>query len=290
MLPLTNIILGIVFALLPALLWLILWYKKDKKQPEPKRMVALAFFMGILAVIPFFLLEWQWENSPNLQSLWSRFSSQFLYLPGIIMVIFFAFLEESLKQFAVLRLGKKLRIHFDQIIDGIVYAVAAGLGFAFAENIFYFFALLDFYSVSDSALWNVIAFRSMGTTLGHALFSGIFGLFWGHAFLSKKVANKHTYSVSRFFVRFFETLRFHIIFSHILKSHPSLKGHESADLVREALLLSVLLHAVFNLFLKTEILGIRLTPFVAPLLLLVFLFLSSRFVIPRNIKIMKPIS
>jgi RsiW-degrading membrane proteinase PrsW (M82 family) len=253
-------------------------------------MVALAFFMGMIAVLPFFALGWQWQSSPNLQSLWNTFSSHFLYLPSIIVVFFFAFLEESLKQFAVLRLGSKLKIHFDQIVDGIVYAVSAGLGFAFAENIFYFFTLLDFYTLTDPALWNVVAFRSFGTTLGHSLFSGVFGLFWGHAFLSKKVANKHSYSVSCFFIRFFETLRFHIIFVHILKAHPSLKGHESADLVREALLLSVLLHAVFNLFLQTEVFGIHLTPFVAPLLLLIFLFLSSRFLIPRNTKIMKPVS
>lgn len=284
-----HIAFGTTFAFLPSFVWLVFWYRKDKKEPEPKRMVALAFVFGILAVLPLLAVRWQLEYSPNLMQTVVSFSRLLPIIALLAGAIVLALLEESLKHFATLRLGKKLHIEFDQIVDGVIYSVAAALGFAFAENLFYFLTLLQYYSLADPSLWTIIAFRGFGTTLGHALFSGIFGLFWGHAFLSKSVTPRHSYSVSRFFHRSFETLRLHIIFRHILKDRPSIRGHEKADLVREALILATLIHALFNIFVGLEVFGQVLTPFVVPLLLLVSVFLSRQFLVPRNVTIMTPV-
>lgn len=284
----SNMILPIFLALLPAIFWLVIWYKKDKKEPEPKQMILLSFCLGFLAALPFFILQWQVEHSPNLLFLWNNFSA-FLLFPAIIGTIALAFLEETAKHFAVLRLGSRLRIHFNQIVDGIIYSVSAALGFAFAENIAYFFTLLTYYSTSSPEFWNIYAFRSLGTLLGHTLFSGVFGLFWGHAFLSQSVTSKHSVSVKSFFRKVLETLRFHIIFSHILQARQSLRGHEKSDLVREALFLATIIHVLFNLLLMAKLFGHSLTFLVVPLLLFLFVFLGKQFLVPRNVRILHPI-
>ncbi len=284
-----TIALSILFAFVPSFGWLVFWYRKDKSEPEPKRMIAMAFVFGMLAVLPLLAIRWQLQYSPNLMASITSFSKMLPIVALVVGGILFAVLEESLKHFATLRLGKKLRIEFTQIVDGVVYSISAALGFAFAENLFYFYTLLQFYNLSDTTLWTIIAFRGFGTTLGHALFSGIFGLFWGHAFLSSSVTPRHSYSVSNFFHQGFDRARLHIIFRHILKDKPSLHGHEKADLVREALVLATLFHALFNILIGFEIFGQTLTPFVVPILLLGSLFLSKQFMIRDNVNIMTPV-
>ncbi len=284
-----NIAFGVTLAFLPSFAWLVFWYKKDYREPEPKRNIALAFIFGMLAVVPLLAVRWQLQYSPNLMQSVISFSYMMPLVAVIIGSIILAYLEEALKHFATLRLGKRLHIEFDQIVDGVVYSVAAALGFAFAENVFYFLTLLDYYTLTDAELWTVMAFRGFGTTLGHSLFSGLFGLFWGHAFLSKSVTPRHSESVSTLFRKFTQTLRLHIIFRHILKDRSSLHGHEKADLVREALILATLVHALFNIFIQLEVFGRMLTPFVVPLLLIVLVFLSKQFFVPRNVQITTPV-
>ncbi len=64
---------------------------------------------------------------------------------------------------------------FDEVVDGIIYAVAAGLGFAAVENLFY--------SVRFGI--TVGLFRAFITDLAHASFSGIVGYHLGLAKLHK---------------------------------------------------------------------------------------------------------
>ncbi|MBP6060906.1 MAG: hypothetical protein KA515_02830, partial [Candidatus Pacebacteria bacterium] len=37
--------------IIPSLLWLSFWLQEDKKKPEPKDVLSVVFFMGIIAVI-----------------------------------------------------------------------------------------------------------------------------------------------------------------------------------------------------------------------------------------------
>jgi len=279
---------GILAAILPAFFWLIIFFKKDSAQPEPKKMIFRTFFLGIFSVIPFFGINFALEKSPNLQFFFDYLSQKIVFIE-IIIIFLLAFLEEIAKHFAVLRLGSSLKIYFDQIVDGIIYSVSAALGFAFAENFFYFWQAGKFFDFSDTEFWVIFGFRSFGTMLGHVIFSGIFGFFWGHAFLSTAVAKKHNFSVRKFFSKIFQTLKFHIIFRHILISRPSLRGHEKSDLVREALFLATIIHAFFNFFIETEIFGKKLTKLIVPILVFGFVFLGKQFLVPRNVKILKPI-
>ena len=49
-------ILAFILGFVPALVWLWFWLTEDRDHPEPKRMIALAFFVGcltVLLVLPF---------------------------------------------------------------------------------------------------------------------------------------------------------------------------------------------------------------------------------------------
>ena len=275
-----------ILALLPALIWLIIWYKKDSSQPEPKKLIFRSFIFGVLGIMPFLGINFALNRADALQEIWVIFTKKTFFISTIFLTLILAFLEESIKHFSVLRLGKSLKVYFDQIVDGIIYSVSAALGFAFAENVFYFLEAFFALGISVDFL-KVFLFRSFGTMFAHTIFSGLFGFFWSFAFLSKKITPHHNISVSLMWKKITETIRFHIIFSHILKGRTSTRGHEKRELVAEALLLATLLHAVFNLLIKTEIFGHSLTFLVVPILMGGFLYLSKKFLENKNLKIWK---
>jgi protease PrsW len=265
-------LLSVGIAILPAFVWLGFWYRKDFVEPEPRKMILLAFFLGMITTVPFFLFRFFFGGVEG---------------GGIQNIFFLAFCEEIAKAIAVLFLGKILKIHFTQIVDGIVYAASLGIGFAFAENCWYFFSLAS--NTQEGNFFWLFFFRSAGTMLAHALFSGVFGFLWAYAFFSQQITPKHSFSVLKIWQSFFRTIRLHILFSHILSSRPSLHGHEKAELVREGLFLAIILHSIFNIALDFSIFGNSLTPLVIPLLMMLLFFLSEQFLQKKNINIQKPL-
>lgn len=142
----------IVLAIIPALL--IIWYiyRKDRYEPEPKYLVAEVFLLGALSVFPAILLELPFP-------------------PGLFMYAVVApVVEEGLK-FCVVFFFVYNMSEFDEPIDGIVYAAAAGLGFATIENIFY---------VVEGGL-PVAVIRGIVSVPGHVIFSCIWGFALGIA-------------------------------------------------------------------------------------------------------------
>ena len=105
---------------------------KRQKDPEPKRMILLSFCVGFLSTI-LFSAPVADRTFSNLVALWKQFSA-ILMFPALFGTLI-SLLEEAVKAFAVLRLGSHLRIHFNQIVDGIIYSVSVALGFAFLPKI-----------------------------------------------------------------------------------------------------------------------------------------------------------
>ncbi len=93
-----------------------------------------------------------------------------------LVVLFFStifivgILEEGAKS-AVVYLFHFNHTDFDEPLDGIIYGVTVGLGFAAFENVFY--TILYGYKVGLT--------RAVLTSLAHASFTGIFGYFLGQA-------------------------------------------------------------------------------------------------------------
>lgn len=138
----------LILAAAPGFFVLWYFYYRDRFEPEPLRMIIKVFFFGCIAVIPAILLE-----LPFPEGFWS-------------VVVAAPLVEESIK-FCVVFFTVFRDQEFDEPMDGIVYAVAAALGFATIENIFY---------VLGSGFETGIV-RAFLSVPGHALFA----CFWGYS-------------------------------------------------------------------------------------------------------------
>jgi RsiW-degrading membrane proteinase PrsW (M82 family) len=260
--------------------WLVLYYKKDKKEPEPKKIIIKTFIVGAAISTPFLFLYYAM----------SRIGINIFFFGGIISIILFPVLEEMAKISAAIFVVNDHKHEFNQIIDGVVYAVTASLGFAFMENLFY---LASFHGVNTNMgdFIYVIAFRSLGTMFAHTLFSGLAGLIWAYAYFSKQISpfnkkNLLVFEIRDWFNR--EILSLHIIRHNILKAQPSRRGgHEKQVLVMEGLMLAIFLHIIFNLTTDFEIFGQNLTFLLVPLLIAGFFYISYIFTKRLNIKMLK---
>ena len=152
-------------ALLPVAILLYYTYQQDKLQREPVRSVIKAFFYGWLSVFASFLVSVPFLNL-------GLFPQEIHSFGDAARTAFFgaAIPEESAKLLLLWLFLRKCR-DFDERMDGIVYAVAVGLGFAAFENIEYLFA-----SGTD---WITVGIgRSLTAIPGHFGFAVIMGYYY----------------------------------------------------------------------------------------------------------------
>jgi len=232
----TELTVFAILALPPVAGWLFFW-RKRLAEPEPAHVLAQLFLFGIFAALSLFIL---------------REYDFFSWAAPLVLLIFFAFLEESLKGLLLIGGVELNKSHFDKWEDGFEFAVLIALGFAFAENIFYFFREFSAGGLSLD-FWNLYLFRSLGTILAHTIFTGSFGYFYACAFVAKKIVpkSKHEKPLAHFFRNLAKVLRrpFHITLCHLLPQKDSAHGHTSGEVVLEGLFLAIFLHAIFNAFL-----------------------------------------
>lgn len=155
----TNPLLLLALAIAPAAVLLKYVLIRDKYEHEPLRLVAKTFFLGSISTLAAIVLEFVF-NIP---------------IPFVRQFISVALIEECMK-FAAVWFAAYRSPHFDDVMDGIVYGVAASLGFATVENIFYVFA-----GGVGTAI--IRAFLSVPS---HAAYGGIMGYYLGLAKLSRK--------------------------------------------------------------------------------------------------------
>ena len=124
----------IALAVLPALILLYYTYQQDKMQREPVKMVAKGFGFGCLSVFCSFFI-----SIPSMRL--GLFPEEINSLGDAVRQAFFgaAIPEETAKLFCLWLFLRK-NPYFDERMDGIVYAVSVGLGFATFENVEYLFA------------------------------------------------------------------------------------------------------------------------------------------------------
>ncbi len=159
------VLTGIVLAVVPALLWLAIFYLQDAQEPEPKRLVLAVFALGALVGqgvgLPlienvFHLSDWITTGTSN-------------NLLGSILVVGFI---QMFLVYAAVRYSVYGAAEFDERVDGIVYAVAAALGYATVVNVQY---------VVGSGGVDLVAgiIRITVTAMALASFGGLVGYFLG---------------------------------------------------------------------------------------------------------------
>ena len=155
----------LALAILPAIILIFYTYQQDKLQREPVKNLVKAFFYGWMSVFASFLI--------SVPSMWVGICPQEIQSMGdAFRMAFFgaAVPEESAKLFLLWLFLRKCR-DFDERMDGIVYAVCVGMGFAAFENIEYVFAAgSDWVTVGVS--------RSLTAIPGHFAFAVIMGYYY----------------------------------------------------------------------------------------------------------------
>jgi len=155
----------IALAVLPAIILIYYTYQQDKLQREPVKNIVKAFFYGWMSVFASFLI--------SMPSMWmGLFPQEIKSLGDAFRMAFFgaAVPEESAKLFLLWLFLRGCR-DFDERMDGIVYAVCVGMGFAAFENIEYLFA-----SGTDWVTTGIG--RSLTAIPGHFAFAVIMGYYY----------------------------------------------------------------------------------------------------------------
>lgn len=165
--PSTLLLTGILLALVPAAIWLAFFYLQDRAEPEPKGFVLAVFGLGALLAAAI--------GIPVVESLfrvshWLHTNTISTILGGILVV---GFTQEFLK-YAAVRYSVYHSDEFDEPTDGVIYATAAGLGYATVMNI-------QFVVSNGGVDLGAGILRMAVVALAQAAFSGITGYFLGKA-------------------------------------------------------------------------------------------------------------
>jgi RsiW-degrading membrane proteinase PrsW (M82 family) len=163
----TLLLTGVFLALVPAAIWLVFFYMQDRLEPEPKGYVLGVFALGALfaAAVGVPLVENVFRVSH-----WIYANTLATILGGILVV---GFTQEFLK-YAAVRYSIYHSAEFDEATDGVIYATAAGLGYATVLNI-------QFVVSNGGVDLGTGVIRMAVVALAQASFSGITGYFLGRA-------------------------------------------------------------------------------------------------------------
>ena len=160
--------LAILLGVGPALFWLWFWLKEDNQKPEPKGLIAILFIIGMISVafvIPIQKLIQNTVTSPEWKT------------------IGWASVEEIIKYLGVLILLYKTK-HIDEPIDWPIFLITVALGFAALENTMFLIKPLSLNQATVGLLTGQLRF--LGSTLLHAVSSGIIGISLGLSFFMPK--------------------------------------------------------------------------------------------------------
>ena len=164
-----SIILYIIFGVLPSLVWLFYYLRKDP-HPESKLMILKIFFWGAIITLPVFFVQIGLNNLLEIFTI-DKFIASIIYWFLIIS------LSEELFKYLVVRFRVLKSSHLDEPIDIMIYMVVSALGFAAVENILYIFT--DVGSFSFTEILNrtlILSFvRFVGATFLHTLCSAVIG-------------------------------------------------------------------------------------------------------------------
>ncbi len=155
---------ALIGGVLPALLWLWFWVREESKRPEPKGLLTLVFILGMLATIMVLPVQKFIQASVHTYE-WQ--------------LILWSAAEEFIKFFTVVLLLYNTR-EIDEPTDWPIYMMTAALGFAALENALF---LLKPFALGQTTVGLLTGqLRFLGSTLLHAVASGIVGISLGLSF------------------------------------------------------------------------------------------------------------
>jgi RsiW-degrading membrane proteinase PrsW (M82 family) len=172
-------LLAALMAGIPACFWLGFFYLMDRHEPEPKQLVIGVAVLGALIAGP--LADFvQYQAVPPV-ALEAHGLSAFAF-DRVIYAVLIAGLAQETCKYAVVRYTVYMSREFDEPMDGIVYMMACGTGFA---------VWINYHRLSDQGhqvYLSTGAAQAVVTTLAHASFAGALGYVMGRAKFSRRSA------------------------------------------------------------------------------------------------------
>ncbi len=254
--------------MVPAIAWLYIFLKKRK---EPLGAVVITFIAGMVAVAPIILYKMSWKYFPelNLFSYFEKFDQDILGFTNLMILplsVILSFLlvgviEEYMKHVAVKTVDDG---RFRSIDDAIEYSIVAALGFAFVENVMYFFYIWQYQGIDT--LYLSFIFRSVFSTFAHVLFSGVYGYYYGLAYFAEPIYQEELRQKRHPFIK--------LLHKCLNFKSETLFADEK---VAQGLFYAIVLHAVFNVILE-----MNLTFLIVPFLIIGYGGLTWLFAQKRN--------
>jgi protease PrsW len=165
-------IVGMVLALVPLTVVLLVIRLVDRWEPEPRSLVVLAVAWGAIAAIGIALgVDLLLTLVLGVDDSASRDAFSAVVQAPIV--------EEFAKGLGVLLLFATARRAFDGPVDGVVYGALVGAGFAFTENIQYFAVSLIEGGVPDVS--TTFLLRGILSPFAHVMFTAVTGFALGLA-------------------------------------------------------------------------------------------------------------
>lgn len=264
------LLVSVLLACIPAFIWGYIFYKKD---PVYKPKAIITFLMGILSVLPILLYKWSWQFFPSINifnytdgmnsDLLAFTPHLFLPIGTALAFMFVGVIEEYMKHMVV---EKTDRGFFRNIDDSIEFAIIAALGFAFVENILYFYYIWQVQGFE--ILFVSFVFRSVFSTFAHILFSGVYGYFYGVAYFAEPMWSEEIRKKRHAILNWFHKVM-----------HFKQNRVFAVEKITEGLFIAVVLHALFNILLE-----LGLTYFMIPFLLFGYSYLDGLFKKKENLK------
>jgi RsiW-degrading membrane proteinase PrsW (M82 family) len=155
----------LVIAIAPAVALFLFFYLRDKYRKAPIGVMLVTFGLGAASLVPATVTSLALQRLTGWRSNTPSLLQAFL---GAMIIV--GLVEEGAK-FIVVRFYAYHRPEFDEPYDGIMYSVAAALGFATLENIIYIF--------SNGAGTGVM--RALLAMPSHAFDGVLMGYFLGEA-------------------------------------------------------------------------------------------------------------
>lgn len=166
------LIYAFLLGVVPALLWLWFWLREDKEEPEPAGILALCFLLGMLSVSIVLPIERFVRDTISNEQ---------------IQIIGWAFVEEVIKYLVVILIFFKSKF-IKHPINWPIYFITVALGFAAMENTMFLITLLSLGQTPVGLMTGQLRF--LGSTLLHAVASGIIGIAMGLSFFHNKFIKK----------------------------------------------------------------------------------------------------
>jgi len=233
--------LALVLAIVPACVWGYIFYKKQSGQ---KSMTIKTFIAGAVFVMPLLAYKSLWQYFPwiNAFQYTHQFKDDFIgfstfgFIPIDVIVTFMivGVIEEMTKLWAVKVTDRKIICSID---DAIEMSITAALGFAFVENILYFYNIIASRGFDD--ILYPFVFRSLFSSFAHIMFSGILGYYYGVALFATDIVKEEH-----------ENKKWHLGkgIAQLMHWKKDVVFHE--EKIAQGLFMAIILHAFFNILLE----------------------------------------